>query len=111
MTTMTLMRLFSDDVRQDSSPRRANEPSFSFLDRTAHPYFAPVRDLIETWLARVPADHRASLVGDLRAGDAQFESGFWELYLHTALVGSGCEVEIHPELDGNTPASRFPGAR
>lgn len=104
---MTPMRIFSDDVRTDPSPRRANEPSFSFLDRTAHPYFAPVRDLLETWLARVSIYHRAGLIGDLRAGDAQFESAFWELYLHTALVGSGYDVEIHPELVGTSRRPDF----
>lgn len=80
---------------------------FGFLDRTGSTYFEPIRDLLETWVDKVPAAHRASIAGNLMGGDQTFESALWELYLYAVTTGSGADVEIHPDLPGNTSHPDF----
>ena len=80
---------------------------FSFLDRTGSTYYEPIRDLLETWADRVPAEHRAGLAGNLMGGDDKFESALWELYLHAVTTGSGDRVEIHPDAPGTSKHPDF----
>lgn len=83
------------------------EGRFAFLNRSASVYFGHVRDLIEDWASHYPVAHRPGLLGALRADHAQFESGFWELFLHEGYRRSGFEIEIHPEIDGRTTRPDF----
>ena len=80
---------------------------FSFLDRTGSTYYEPIRDLLETWVGRVPAEHRAGVVGNLSSGDDTFESALWELYLYAAATGASDRVEIHPDLPGTSKHPDF----
>lgn len=75
---------------------------FGFLDRTGSTFFEPVRELLEAWVARVPADHRVGIVGNLTGSDDTFESALWELYLYVVATGSGYRVEIHPNVAGTS---------
>ena len=53
------------------------------------------------WLGHVPTRHEPDLRSRLQSkDDAQFESAFWELYLHVAYRRSGYKVLIHPPLAG-----------
>ncbi len=53
------------------------------------------------WLGHVPTRHEPDLRSRLQSkDDAQFESAFWELYLHEAYRRSGDKVVIHPPLAG-----------
>jgi hypothetical protein len=99
--------IFANRVRTDKSPRKANETMFSFLDRAGSTYYEPIRDLLETWVGRVPAEHRAGVVGNLMSGDDKFESALWELYLYAVATGSGDRVEIHPDLLGTSKHPDF----
>ncbi|TXN29778.1 hypothetical protein [Lacisediminihabitans profunda] len=101
------MTIFTNRARSDRSPRKANETTFSFLDRTGSAYFAPIRDLLEKWVDDIPAEHRAGIVGNLTSGDDKFESAFWELYLYAAATGTGDRVEIHPDVPGTSKHPDF----
>jgi hypothetical protein len=99
--------IFASRARTDRSPRKANETMFRFLDRTGSTYYEPIRDLLETWVGGVPAEHRAGVVGNLLSGDDKFESALWELYLCAVATGSGDRVEIHPDLPGTSKHPDF----
>jgi hypothetical protein len=99
--------IFANRARTDRSPKKANETMFSFLDRTGSTYYEPIRDLLETWVGGVPAEHRAGVVGNLLSGDDTFESALWELYLYAVATGSGDRVEIHPNLPGTSKHPDF----
>lgn len=95
------MELFKARARTDRSPRRPDEPSFAFLDRTGSDFFVPVRELLQRWLNALPAEDRPGVAGNLSSGeDDMFDSAFWELYLHRMLTGAGHDVEIHPDVPG-----------
>lgn len=80
---------------------------FGFLDRNGSTFFEPVRDLLETWVAQVRAEHRAGLVGNLKGGDDTFASALWELYLYVVATGSGDHVDIHPDVPGSSKHPDF----
>lgn len=100
--------IFDVVSRTDRTPRRANEPYFAFLNRSGSQFFNPVRDLPQSWLNRVPAPHQNGIVGALRSGsDEQFDSAFWELYLHQTLTSLGVEITLHPDLPGTSKHPDF----
>lgn len=93
--------LFPDVPRADRTARLHGEPAYAFLDRSGDPHVAEIRALMSAWLSRVPAEHVPDLRGRLQGKDsAQFESAFWELYLHEAYLRSGYAITIHPPLAG-----------
>lgn len=100
--------IFDDTPRASLDHRVANESMFAFLNRSAAAFFAEVRRLLEEWLSHVPVEHQADLIARLRssAGD-DFESAFWELYLHEAYRRSGAAIDIHPEIPGSTKHPDF----
>lgn len=94
--------LFPDVPRADLTARLQGEPAYAFLNRSGDPHVAEIRDLMSAWLSRVPAEHVPDLRGRLQGKDkAQFESAFWELYLHEAYRRSGYAVTVHPPLAGS----------
>jgi hypothetical protein len=93
--------LFPAVPRTDLTAGMQGEPAYAFLNRSGDPHVAEIRDLMSAWLSRVPAEHLPDLRGRLQGKDnAQFESAFWELYLHEAYLRSGYAVTIHPPLTG-----------
>jgi hypothetical protein len=93
--------LFPDVPRTDRVARVLGEPTYVFLNRSGDPHVAEIRELMSAWLSRVPAEHVPDLCGRLQDKDKeQFESAFWELYLHEAYLCSGYAVTVHPPLAG-----------
>ena len=96
-----MTRLFDYSARSDHAPQRANESAFQFLNRSAWPRAANVRNELGLWYERFP-----DLNGDLRARfrkkDQNHESAFFELFLHELFVRLGLSVEAHPVLPGGS---------
>jgi len=105
--------IFSEGPRTDRSIAAHRESSFAFLDRVDDPVFEEVRVLIEAWFGRYaqrqPIGSTRNLANRLRnKRDLQFESGFWELYLHELHLRLGFEVEANPSVgSGRTPDFRM----
>ena len=75
---------------------------FNFLNRTGSSYFQPMRDLLETWVSDIPAEHRASIAASLSSEDDKFDSALWELYLYKVASGFADRIEIHPDVPGTS---------
>jgi len=102
------MNIFASSDRGDRSPRRPNESSFAFLNRSGSDFFVPVRELLLRWVDALPSDARPEVVGKLSSGDDHaFDGAFWELYLHQLLTGSGVDVEVHPDVPGTSKHPDF----
>ena len=96
-----MAELFEHGPRMDRTARSFNEPMCAFIDRCGDPFFAEVRRLMTGWLGHIPAAHIADLRRRLQSrDDAQFESAFWELYLHEAYMCSGYRLTLHPTPTG-----------
>jgi len=92
-----IARLFDGGSRERKGPARFGEPSFPYLNESARPDCAAVRELLETWFANYPAEHRDELRRRFRSVKSrQHDGAFLELYLHALLPRLGFEVDAHP---------------
>lgn len=97
----SLLKLFDEQDRTDPAPCREGEDSFSFLNRVDTAFWAQVRDLLESFFRRYPAEHSESLRRDFRARlPGRHYAAWWELYLHELFLRLGYEITIHPAIDG-----------
>lgn len=93
------MKLFDAIERTDLGPALHSEPAFHYLNRTARPDAARVRDMLESWFTRYSDSDRSSLRGRFRSpNDWYHGSAFFELFLHELLSRMGCRVEVHPQM-------------
>lgn len=77
------MIIFSDRVRNDSSPKSEAESAFEWLDRAARPPVHRMRRHLESWVTRYPVEHHTDLVASIRSSDdTQHECGLFEIMLH-----------------------------
>ncbi len=104
------MTIFEERERTDLDVAFHSETTFDYLDRSARPEMGLVRDQLDAWFSRYPADPgpntnegselRTELRGRLRSRRARQQTeAFWELYLHESFVRAGCRVVVH----GDTP--------
>lgn len=100
--------LFSTLVRTDASPRLHSESCYAHVNRRAGPEYDRVRNQIERWAARLVTPAYAEVQGRLQSGDDNdFDSAFFELYVHELLIKSGHTVVPHPTLLGTTKRPDF----
>lgn len=93
------MALFEHRPQSDQSPKFHLETQYEFLDRAAGPYWNEVRALLNAWYDRIPLRAQADMAGSLRSGVAsQFQSAFWELYLHEQFHRQGFDICYQPEF-------------
>src|SRR5271165_246212 len=93
------MPLFDETARIETRPRRQNEGAFDYMNISARPGIAAIRELLEGWFERVPLMAKADVRSRFRSFDAaQHASAFFELYWHELLCRSGYEVEVHPTV-------------
>jgi hypothetical protein len=84
--------IFDDVVRTDASPAH-EEDSFTFLNRTATPYWARVRDFVEDTFASYPEEHAEEIRVRFRSRRWPEHIGaWWELYLYRLFRSLGFEV-------------------
>lgn len=96
--------LFTDKSRSDSTPKRATETEFGFLDRCCWPEMSEVRSLLEICLTNYPRQEQTELIARIRSGDDRhFTSGIFELLLHEYLLRLGFSLTPHPELKNGSP--------
>lgn len=92
------MKIFDDVDRVETDPKLYNEPMFRFLNRSALPEAARIRETMESWFLRFPEDGRSDVRSRLRAHDDVPHAGaFLELLIHELFVRLGCNVSLHPE--------------
>lgn len=92
--------IFSVIDRTDLSRKLWSEPSFRFLDRSARPTAARVREKIEEWASHYPQSGVLEWRGNFRSSDdAQHHGAMFELLLHELLRRLGCTIELHPTLE------------
>lgn len=97
--------LFSSFERTDASPKKNSETSFAFLNRSARPEIARVRDFVVDCLSSYPQNDRQELVARISSGnDVHFSSATFELLLHALLTRLRFELEAHPELSNGSTA-------
>lgn len=89
---------FSAYERTDTSPKRGGESSFAFLDRSARPAIARVREYLGRAILHYPEDGRTEIVARLTSGDeVAFRSASFEVLLHWGFLASAFHLQPHPD--------------
>ncbi len=97
--------MFDDRIRTDSSPRKNSETLYDFLCRTATERYKLVRRDINSMLASYPDGlSKNRLIKDF---SSDFESAFFELFLHNFLKEKGYEVIPEPSFSNSKSAPDF----
>jgi len=98
------MQLFDSVARQDAEPKGDPISQFAYLNLSGRPEACRVREALQAFFDRYPADHKGDLIGKIRsARDDQHISGVFELTLHELFLRHSLKVlEIEPALD-HTP--------
>jgi len=91
--------IFDQVERSDLDPADHGDPPFEYLNRSARPEAANVRNLIESWTENFPSEHRAELRARLRSD--HHLSAFFELAIHELMCRQNFDAEIHPEISGD----------
>jgi hypothetical protein len=96
------MSAFDDFERTLDGPAGHLISAFDYLNESARPEAASVRQLIDGALARYPDAHRDAIRNRLRSVDeTQHLGAFFELALHELVVREGCTVlAVEPALAG-----------
>src|SRR5659263_296580 len=89
------MRIFDDIQRRYKGPALHGEKTFSFVNRSARPAVDAIRMVLEDWFARYPSADQPSLRRRFRDN---FDSAFFELFIHEWLLRAGARVQVHPEV-------------
>src|SRR5437879_6251400 len=93
--------VFYEKDRTDDRPKTKGEGLFAFYDRASQRPFAVFRDLVNEWVAEMPADTAAEIVARMGKGqDLGFATGLSEIMLHAAFRRLGFALEAHPEIPG-----------
>lgn len=88
--------LFSQRTRTDTAPSAHTESTYEFLDRCAKAGCDEVREELEKWFAKYPPREATALKRRMMTKD--FESAFFELFLHEFLGRTGLNVEVEPPI-------------
>lgn len=93
------MPLFDDIVRTDRRPRGQNEGGFDYVNVSARPGIAAIREVLERWFVHLPDNAKADIRGRFRKRDeTPHQSALYELFWHELLCASGYTIEVHPTL-------------
>jgi hypothetical protein len=99
--------LFDVIDRTDTGPAAYAEPHFRYWNRSARKDIGLVRDVLEHWFARYPAEHARELRSRIRGDDTSYNAGVFELLLHETLLLLGCSLEVHPSVPNSNRRPEF----
>ena len=94
------LRLFDQEVRTEHRPAHRAQTEFDFMNRSAWPAYANIREALERWFEDYPAGAQGDLRARFRSSDHNHPAALFELFLHQLLLRLGLSPEVHP-----TPAS------
>jgi len=106
---MTMRKsLFDDMKRTDTSVMQHNESLFECLNRSSRREVVEIRDRLESWFERFPAESQDDVRGRFRSSDDNDHQGAtFELFIHELLTRLGCIVKVHPEVSGSRQRPDF----
>ncbi len=97
------MLLFDEMVRADDTPAKYAETTYNFLNRSSKNESREIREKLESWFHRYPDSGKVELYGRFRdKNEYNFQSAFFELFLHELLIKLQCGVNLNPVIE-HTP--------
>lgn len=101
---LAMMGIFDDVPRAYKGPARYGENRFSFINRSGRATVGAVRKVLEEWFTRYPNAAQPLLRRRFRH---EFDSAFFELFIHEWLLRARAQVQVHPEVPNSTRKPDF----
>lgn len=95
--------LFLENDHSEQGYSQHSEPQFSYFNRCGRAEGFRVRTILEEWFSRYPEADKDEFRSRFQSNeDAQFNSSFFELYIHELLLRLGYFVTVHPVVSEDT---------
>ena len=99
-----MIKLFDKTSEFIEGPASNNENSFNYYHKSNRVDIKIIRVTLENWFSKYPETEKKEL--KIRF-TKDFDSAFFELFLHELFVKSGFEIVIHPEVKGSNKRPDF----
>lgn len=99
-----MIKLFDKTSEFIEGPASNNENSFNYFHKSNRVDIKIIRVTLENWFSKYPETEKKEL--KIRF-TKDFDSAFFELFLHELFVKSGFEIVIHPEVKGSKKRPDF----
>lgn len=103
---MTHLRIYvslfdENPVSIGTRPKQHLESTFDYYNRSARGDIRAIREILETWFARVPEHAQNDLRQRFRSSeDSQHRAALFELLIHELFSRLGYSLEFHPDIEG-----------
>lgn len=98
------VQLFEETPRTFMGPGLSSESTLAYLDRSARTDAASARQYLEHLFAVYPPEKKAAFKKRLHD---EFESAFFELFIHDLLRSNGAAVVLHPKVSEKSTRPDF----
>lgn len=102
------MKLFDQKERSNVSYAKNKHNAYQFYDLSDMEQFAHVRERMNDWFSHYPISHRGQLKSDFKS---QFDSAYFELFIHELFMKLGFIMEPHVSLPLTTKMPDFLGIK
>ncbi|GAB2564401.1 hypothetical protein GCM10027085_65490 [Spirosoma aerophilum] len=92
-------KLFDDKIRTNLEYALHQHDSYEFYDNSAKDEFVVIREMLNDWFSRYPDNHKWNLKRDFQS---DFDSAFFELFIHELFSKQGFQLTPHPALPDST---------
>ncbi|WP_460982324.1 hypothetical protein [Spirosoma fluminis] len=97
-------KLFEDKERTNFNYANYQHDTYDFYDNSAIEKFAIIREKLNEWYNRFPESGKRQLKGDFKS---QFDSAFFELFVHELFFRQGFTLLVHPTISNSTKNPDF----
>lgn len=98
------MELFDHKERRNLKYAKNRHNTYNFYDESAKEEFVRVRERMNDWFSHYPSNHQAQLKSDFKA---QFDSAYFELFIHELFLKQGLIMEPHVGLSTSNKIPDF----
>ncbi|WP_259014450.1 hypothetical protein [Emticicia fluvialis] len=99
-----MIKLFDEKERFNFDFAKNQHNSYDFYNDTSKEEFVEVREKLEDWFSRYPDSAKKQLRRDMQN---QFDSAFFELFIHELFYQQGFSLTVHPALPGSSKNPDF----
>lgn len=97
-------KLFDDKLRVNLEYALPQDDSYEFYDNSAIEEFVAVRERLNAWFSKYPNDAKKQLKRDFQSN---FDSAFFELFIHELFLRQGFSLIPHPTVPNSTKKPDF----
>ena len=99
-----MVELFEDKERVNIEYAKNHHNTYTFYDESDLREMSGVRNILNKWFANYPSSEQIELK---RRFKTEFDSAFYELFLHELFLKQGYKLHVHPILPNTTKRPDF----